>query len=144
MFEKKDDFTPTMDGQNIETIVGSSVKLKGNLKSDGDININGHVSGDIRTKASVQIGGSANVIASIKAKNVYVSGMVQGNVETTDTLQISETGRIYGDIQAGILVVSPGAVFSGKCTMSETKKEVELEPILEVEDTQEKEKSNKK
>lgn len=142
MFEKKEDF-PTVDNKSVETIVGESVKLKGNLKSDGDIIINGSVSGDIRTKASVQIGAHANVVASVKAANVQVSGIVQGNIDAKESLQISETGKVYGDIQAGVLVVSPGALFSGKCVMTEAKREIELEPILEEENT-EKEKTEKK
>lgn len=143
MFEKKEDF-PAIDSQNAETIVGSSVKLKGNLKSDGDINVNGSISGDVRTKASVLIGSSANVIASVKARNVQVSGTVQGNIEAKETLQISETGKVYGDIHVGVLIVSPGALFSGKCTMIEGKREIELEPILEEEQEAEKEKTEKK
>lgn len=132
MFDKKDNFTP-VESKNAETIVGASVKLKGNLKSDGDININGSVSGDVKTKASVKIGENANVVASVKAKNVYISGVVQGNIEARETLQIAEAGKVYGDIHAGVLVVSPGAFFSGKCTMTETKRDIELEPILEEE-----------
>lgn len=144
MFEKKEDF-PVVDNKSVETIVGESVKLKGNLKSDGDVIINGSVSGDIRTKASVKVGTNANVVASIKAANVQISGVVQGNVDAKETLQISETGKVYGDIQAGVLVVSPGALFSGKCSMVETKREIELEPVLEMEEEEpEKEESGKK
>lgn len=144
MFEKKEDF-PVTDSKSIETIVGESVKLKGNLKSDGDIIINGSISGDVKTKASVQVGTSANVVASIKASNVQISGVVQGNIEARETLQLSETGKVYGDINVGVLVVSPGALFSGKCTMLETKREIELEPTLEIEEeSKEEEESEKK
>ncbi|MEK7447766.1 MAG: polymer-forming cytoskeletal protein [Patescibacteria group bacterium] len=143
MFEKKEDF-PSTDNKSIETIVGESVKLKGNLKSDGDIIINGSIAGDVKTKASVQVGANANVVAGIKAANVQVSGVVQGNIEARETLQISETGKVYGDISVGVLVVSPGALFSGKCTMLENKREIDLEPILEVEEEPQKEESGKK
>lgn len=138
MFEKKEDF-PTADSKSIETIVGESVKLKGNLKSNGDIIINGSITGDVSTKASVQVGTSANVVASIKAANVQISGVVQGNIEAKETLQISETGKVYGDIHSGVLVVSPGALFTGKCTMMESKREIDLEPVLEEEEEPQKE-----
>ncbi|RJO60202.1 polymer-forming cytoskeletal protein [candidate division WS5 bacterium] len=144
MFEKeKKEEVFTASSKDTETVVGSSVKLKGNLRSDGDININGSVSGDVKTKASVQIGPNANVVASVKAQNVYVSGTVQGNIEASETLQISETGKVYGDIHAGVLSVSPGAVFSGKCIMVETKEEIELEPILEEEPVSEEKEETK-
>jgi len=143
MFEKKEEIR-VFETQNAETVVGTSVKLKGNLKSDGDININGSVSGDVRTKASVKVGETANVLANIKAKNVQVSGTVQGNIEAKDTLQILETGKVYGDILAGVLTVSPGAIFSGKCAMNETRREVDLEPILETEEPETDDKEEKK
>lgn len=115
-----------------ETIVGTSVRLKGNLKSDGPIVIDGIVTGEIRTKDSVKIGPNANIIASIKAKNVVVSGAVQGNIEATQRLEITETGKVLGDVAAAVLSIAAGAVFSGKSQMSEGHhKEVVIEPVLE-------------
>jgi len=130
MFEKKEEIFHS-ESESIETIVGSSVKLKGNLRSDGDIHINGSVTGDVKTKASVLVGTGANVVASIKANNVQVSGLVQGNIEAKEALEIRESGKVYGDIHAAVLVVSPGAIFSGKCIMPESKKDIGLEPVLE-------------
>lgn len=127
-----------------ETIVGTSVKLKGNLKSEGDIFVDGVVAGEIRTKGSVKIGPNANVIAAIKAKNVSVSGSVQGNVEASDRLEITQTGRVLGDIAASVLSISAGAVFSGKSTMADNRKEVVKEPVMEVEEKPEEEKEQEK
>ena len=128
MFEKK-------DGEGfsgaVETIVGTSVKLKGNLKSDGDITIDGSVNGEIKTKGTVNIGPNAHVIANVKAKKVTIAGTVQGNIEATERLTIAETGRIYGDIIANVLSISPGAIFTGKSTMMEKVKPQEAEPIAE-------------
>lgn len=143
MFEKKDEFH-LETGQAAETIVGTSVKLKGNLVSNGDITIDGHVAGDIKTKSGVFIGPNANILANIKAKDIEVAGIVQGNIEAKDKLEISETGKVYGDITASILVVSPGAIFTGKCAMTEPKYEPELEPILETEEVRPAEEEKKK
>ena len=130
MFEKREDGVVTPSGV-AETIVGTSVKLKGNLKSDGDITIDGSVNGEVRTKGLVNIGPNANIIASVRAKKVTVAGTVQGNVEATERLTITETGRVYGDITAHILSVAPGAVFSGKSVMMEKIKQEDIEPVSE-------------
>ncbi len=143
MFEKKDELH-LEEGNSAETIVGTSVKLKGNLISNGDITIDGHVAGDIKTKSGVFIGPNANILANIKAKDIEISGIVQGNIEAKDKLEISETGKVFGDIAASILVVSPGAIFTGKCAMVEPKYESELEPILETEESQPLEEKKKK
>lgn len=134
MFEKgKAQPTVNVSTHSAETIVGTSVKLKGNLKSDGDIFVDGIVAGEIKTKGSVKIGANANVIASIKAKNVSVSGSVQGNIEAADRLEITQSGRVFGDIAASVLSISAGAVFSGKSQMADNHK-VAQEPVLEVEE----------
>ncbi len=116
-----------------ETIVGTSVKLKGNLKSDGDIIIDGIVTGELKTKGSVIIGPNANIIANIKAKDITVSGSVQGNIEATDRLDIMETGRVIGDISANILSISAGALFTGNSKMNDSHREIIQEPVLEEE-----------
>jgi cytoskeletal protein CcmA (bactofilin family) len=130
MFEKQKGEVVVNEGA-AETIVGTSVKLKGNLKSDGDVVIDGVVTGEVKTKGSVKIGPNANIIANVKAKNVAISGAVQGNVEAQDRLEISETGKVLGDIAANVLSIAPGAVFSGKSTMVEVHKEEITEPVAE-------------
>ena len=140
MFEKKDE--KIVSGV-AETIVGTSVKLKGNLKSDGDITVDGSVNGEIKTKGAVNIGPSAHVIANVKAKKVAVSGTVQGNIEATERLTITETGRIYGDIVANVLSISAGAIFTGKSTMMEKIKPQETEPIVEIDEDVEEPKEEK-
>jgi cytoskeletal protein CcmA (bactofilin family) len=124
MFEKK--VEDVSSGGIAETIVGSSVKLKGTLKSDGDITVDGSVNGEIKTKGTVNIGPNANIIANIKAKNITVSGTVQGNISADERLNISETGRVYGDISANIISISPGALFTGKSNMAEQIQEPEI------------------
>lgn len=143
MFEKPRGEIVTVEKGGAETVVGTSVKLKGNLKSDGDITIDGVVTGEIKTKGSVVIGKNANIVASVKAKNISVSGAVQGNVEASDRLEITETGKVLGDISANVLSVAPGAMFTGKSQMAETQKEITPEPVSEVEPVIENEKGEK-
>jgi cytoskeletal protein CcmA (bactofilin family) len=116
-----------------ETIVGASVKLKGNLKSDGDILIDGVVTGDLKTKGAIRVGESASVVANIKAQSITISGVVQGNIDIADKLEITQTGKVIGDISANVLSIAPGASFSGKCLMPDHPKAEVAEPILEME-----------
>jgi cytoskeletal protein CcmA (bactofilin family) len=136
MFETKKSEIVVNEGA-AETIVGTSVKLKGNLKSDGDIIVDGVVAGEIKTKGSVKIGKNANIIANIKAKNVSVSGVVQGSIDVSDRLEILETGKVLGDVNSNVLSIAAGAVFSGKSQMNDTHKEVADEPTAELEVSEE-------
>ena len=132
MFDKHDEVISTGAA---ETVVGTSVKLKGTLKSDGDITVDGSVNGEIKTKGTVNVGPNAHIIANVQAKNVNISGTVQGNVTANERLSISESGRVFGDIAANILSVSAGAIFSGKSVMNETVVQPEIELTIESEET---------
>lgn len=123
MFDnKKVDFEEV---KGAETVVGTSVKLKGNLKSEGNITINGSVNGEVRTKSDVIIGGSAEVKANIVARNANVSGIIQGNIKVENELKITETGKVFGDIEAKVLNIASGAVFSGRSMMIDVLPEEE-------------------
>lgn len=126
-----------------ETIIGHSVKLKGTLKSSGDITVDGELNGEIHTDSTLNIGHGAVINANLKAKNIIISGNVTGNIEANDMIQINETGKVVGDIKAGSLNILAGAYFSGKSEMSQTKEpsfktvaevktnEVEIKPFFE-------------
>ncbi len=131
MFEKREE---THVSGAAETIVGTSVKLKGNLRSEGDITVDGSVNGEIKTKGTVNIGPNAHIIANVQAKNVVIAGTVQGNVVANERLNITESGRVYGDISANILAISAGAIFTGKSTMAEAIMQPEIELTLETEE----------
>ncbi len=132
MFEKREE--TVHHGHAAETVVGTSVKLKGNLRSDGDITVDGSVNGEIKTKGTVNIGPNAHIIANVNAKNVNISGTVQGNVVANEKLSISESGRVYGDVSASILAIAAGAIFTGKSVMAEVVTQPEIELTLENEE----------
>jgi cytoskeletal protein CcmA (bactofilin family) len=140
MFEKGRE--EMMKGGASETVVGASVKLKGNLRSDGDILIDGVVTGDLKTKGSVVVGETASVVASIKAQNIVISGAVQGNIEVSDRLEITKTGKVIGDLMANVLSIAPGASFSGKCQMPDHARATVAEPVLETEESEEAKEEN--
>ena len=119
-----------------ETIVGVDVTLSGNLKSDGNIEINGKVKGEINTKSDIYLGEQAMIEGTIKAKNIVITGGVQGNLEAIEDLEIAPTGKVFGDLVAKNLIVKKGAIFSGKSSMGEDKKK-ETKPVYEVEENQE-------
>lgn len=116
-----------------ETVVGPSVKIQGDLNSEGNIRIEGTVTGKVRTSQSVAIGESAQLTADLQAGNAIIAGEVQGNLKVSGTLILQGTARINGDIACAVLRVEDGAQFTGKCTMQSTAKEkpTKNEPELE-------------
>lgn len=107
----------TMNGQ-AETIVGPSVKIQGDLNSEGNIRIEGQVNGKVKTTQSVFVSQGAHIVADVLAGNAIIGGEVQGNIKISGHLILQPTAKITGDISCIILRVEDGAQFSGKCAMS--------------------------
>lgn len=100
-----------------ETVVGPSVKIQGDLNSEGNIQIQGQVTGTVNTSQSVNVAEGAKISANVMAGNAIISGEVLGNLKITGSLILQATARVAGDISCAILRVEDGAIYSGKCTM---------------------------
>ena len=104
--------------QQAETVVGPSVKIQGDLNSEGNIRIEGQVSGKVKTSQSVYVNPGAKITADVSAGNAIIGGEIQGNLKISGQLIMQPTAKILGDVSCQILRVEDGAVFSGKCIMN--------------------------
>ena len=66
--------------KNAETIIGLSVKVKGNFQGKGNIIINGQLEGSLKTASNLLIGENANLNANIEAVEANINGSVSGNI----------------------------------------------------------------
>lgn len=105
-----------------ETVVGPSVKIQGDFNSEGNIRIEGHVNGTVKTTQNVYAGESSKITANVTAGNCTVAGEILGNIKVSGSLILESTARISGDISCAILRVEDGAQFSGKCSMGPSEK----------------------
>src|SRR3989338_9241556 len=104
-----------------ESVIGQSVRVEGDLISEGDLHIEGQVSGKVNTSRDLVVGDAARIQADVVAQNATVSGAIEGNIKVEDTLVILETGRVLGNIYCAKLGVREGAYFSGQVEMAKTK-----------------------
>jgi cytoskeletal protein CcmA (bactofilin family) len=100
-----------------ETVIGPSVKIQGDLNSDGNVKIEGQVTGKVKTSQSVIVVQGAKISADVLASNAVIGGEILGNLKISGHLILQGTAKINGDINCQILRVEDGALFSGKCTM---------------------------
>lgn len=120
-------FAKTNDSANgnlkeVETIVGPSVKVKGDFHCEGNIVVEGEVEGNLVCGNMLQLKNKSRITADVSAKEAIIGGEVKGNVKVSGYLEITETAKILGDIEAGIISIAKGAVFNGQCLMSREAK----------------------
>jgi cytoskeletal protein CcmA (bactofilin family) len=104
-----------------ETIVAAGMRIEGELKSSGNIKIDGIVSGKVHTSHDLTIGPNAQIDADLIAGNAVISGVVKGNITVKESLSITGSGKVIGNINCQRLSISEGAYFSGACKMTEPK-----------------------
>jgi cytoskeletal protein CcmA (bactofilin family) len=100
-----------------ETVIAPSVRVEGDFVSDGNVRIEGSVSGSVATQQDLLVGEHAQITAHVTAKNGIFAGELRGNLKVHERLELTETARVYGDIQAKTLTVAPGAIMHGKVTI---------------------------
>ncbi len=111
-------FTSNESGnREIETIIGPSVKVEGNFKSEGNINVDGIVQGSLKTNHNLKVGPSAKIKAEVEADNLFLSGEIRGNVKVKEKSQLTSTAKIFGNLETKLLTVEEGAIINGKCIM---------------------------
>lgn len=98
-----------------ETMIGTDVKLKGNLASEGDIIVDGTLHGDVSTTSDFTVGHNGIITAqTIKARNVNIYGHVQGDITAEEQVVLYETAQLVGNINASTLAVATGATLNGQ------------------------------
>ncbi|MFA6106149.1 MAG: polymer-forming cytoskeletal protein [Patescibacteria group bacterium] len=117
MFAKTSD-NSSMNLKEVETIVGPSVKVKGDFHCGGNIIVEGEVEGNLICGNMLQIKSGSKITADVTAKEAVIGGEIKGNVKIIGFLEITETAKIFGDIEAGIISIAKGAFFNGNCAMN--------------------------
>jgi cytoskeletal protein CcmA (bactofilin family) len=102
-------------------LISSGTDITGDIKSNGDIRIDGTLTGNLNTKGKIVIGTTGKVKGEIICKNSEVSGIIEGKIIVGQLLNLKATSKIYGDISTSKLSIEPGAIFSGTCKMSDTE-----------------------
>jgi cytoskeletal protein CcmA (bactofilin family) len=100
-------------------LISSGTDITGDIKSNGDIRIDGTLVGNLNTKGKVVIGPTGKVSGEVICKNSEVSGIVEGKITVGQLLNLKASSKIVGDIVTSKLSIEPGARFTGSCKMSD-------------------------
>ncbi len=91
--------------------LSSDLVIKGNLKTTGDLQIEGMVDGDIRAHL-LTVGEGATVKGEIVADDVVVNGRIIGRVRGLK-VRLTSSARVEGDIIHKTIAIESGAHFEG-------------------------------
>lgn len=104
--------------KDAETIIGASIKVKGNFHGQGNIVIEGNLEGSLKTNANIFIGEKAKVVASVEAQDLVVNGEIKGSVIAKNFLSLGSTAKISGDVLYKEISMEKGAIINGQLLAS--------------------------
>jgi cytoskeletal protein CcmA (bactofilin family) len=93
------------------SILSSDMHIKGNVRTTGDVQIEGQVEGDIRAHL-LTVGEGAMVKGELVADDVVINGRIVGRVRGLK-VRLTSTARVEGDIIHKTIAIESGAHFEG-------------------------------
>lgn len=119
MFGKKEEQVQNFSMQVLNSIANGTV-IEGNIRTEGDIRIDGKVNGNVISKGKLVTGSSSEIVGDIMCAHGNIEGMVRGNIQVTEVLKVAKSANIDGNITTKKLIVDEGAVVQAKINMSVT------------------------
>src|ERR1043165_5965430 len=95
-------------------VLSSDVEIKGSIKFQKELLIDGKVEGEINSEGVLTIGENADIRGEIKTKSITVFGKVQGNISVSERCELKSKCTLQGDLKAARLIIEEGATFIGK------------------------------
>jgi cytoskeletal protein CcmA (bactofilin family) len=115
----------------IDSLIGVSSKIEGNIHFKGGLRIDGHVQGNVIADAEedsmLVISEHAKVEGEVRSAHLVVNGEIIGTVHSSDLLELQSRARITGDVFYKALEMHGGALVSGKLTHDQLG-----EPVLKL------------
>lgn len=118
MFSKTEQSKPmsssssSRGAKNPPSIVSGDLRIVGNLETEGEIQIDGSVEGNVASR-SLTVGEEASVSGEIVAEDVEIHGHVSGKVRA-GKVKLGKTAKVAGDIWHEVLSIESGASIEGQ------------------------------
>ena len=113
------------DEISINTMIGTSSFVTGNLQIEGFVRIDGSVNGNIETSGKIIIGENAKIRGNVNAKSVIAGGIIEGDIVAPDFIQLLSSAVVLGDIVSKKIRVEEKAIIQGYCISVSEEQEFE-------------------
>lgn len=114
---------PRKTGSEAQAMIGSKVKITGDIESAEDLLIEGEVNGTVTlAENELVVGNAGRVHADIEAKVIRVEGEVRGDVTGRERVVITASGSVEGNLTAPRVMLEDGGRFKGSIDMGGSAK----------------------
>jgi cytoskeletal protein CcmA (bactofilin family) len=105
------------EGATRASVLGPTLKFRGELSAQEDLIVQGSVEGSITHTQSLTVGTDGTMKGDIRARVIVIDGKVEGDLYATESVNIRATAKVKGNVFAPRVGISEGAFFQGQIEM---------------------------
>jgi cytoskeletal protein CcmA (bactofilin family) len=109
--------TRAIDTAPRASVLGPTLKFRGELSAQEDLIIQGSVEGSITHTQSLTVGTDGTMKGDIRARVIVIDGKVEGDLYATESVSIRATAKVKGNVFAPRVGITEGAFFQGQVEM---------------------------
>lgn len=112
---------------SIDTLIGRSTRVHGDLGFAGGLHVDGVIAGSVRAEpgvaASISVSEHGHIEGSVEAPTVVLNGIVNGDILAAERIVLGAKARVHGDVYYGAIEMALGAEINGKLVPSQASAE---------------------
>ena len=112
-------FKQGKSADEIVSQIGEGAELTGALVFADGVRIHGVIKGKVRAEAILEIGPVGKMDAEVIVRKISIRGEFHGTIHASERVEIHKEGKVFGEIYSPCLIIESGAVFEGRCNMSD-------------------------
>ncbi len=113
MFNRSEKYTA-----HVDTLIGRSARIQGDVEFSGGLHIDGQVTGNVRVvpggAASVSVSEQGLIEGSVEAPQVVLNGTVNGDIVASERVVLGAKARVRGNVSYGVIEMALGAEITGR------------------------------
>jgi cytoskeletal protein CcmA (bactofilin family) len=105
------------DPKKLETCIGETTSISGDVRFTGILRIYGTVIGDITADASdavLILENQGSIKGEVRVSNLFINGNIEGNVYVAETIELFQGACVHGDVHYNLLDMAVGAEVNGR------------------------------
>ena len=124
MFSNLNESIKTKEMTETVNTIGTGTIITGDVRSKGDIRVDGTLKGSVNTSGKVVLGKEGVIEGDVVCNSADISGVIKAKITVSQLLSLKETAKLDGDIITNKLSIEPGATFTGSCSMGAVIKDI--------------------
>ncbi len=111
-------FSRESKGVRIDTLIGRSVRVHGDLEFAGGLHLDGQVAGAVRAESkaptSLSVSDTGSIEGPVEVTDLILHGMVRGDIVARGRVVLGASARVEGSVYYGVIEMTLGAQITGK------------------------------